>query len=123
MVIIHAQINSIVTFHFTADNLFVIPAPIIEPVIVWVVLTGIPNNAVANSVIAPPVSALNPSNGLSFVIFCSIVFTIRQPPDKVPSAIEAWHASTIKFTLIDFTLKLLFCFIRTAHIIFSIYGY
>jgi hypothetical protein len=36
------------------------PTPIIAPVIVWVVETGIPNPEAINKVIAPPVSAQNP---------------------------------------------------------------
>ena len=44
--------------------------------------------------IAPPVSAQKPPTGFSLVIFCPIVFTIRQPPNSVPSAIAAWQEST-----------------------------
>lgn len=39
-----------------------------------------------NSVMAPPVSAAKPPTGRSFVIFWPIVFTMRQPPTIVPSA-------------------------------------
>ena len=42
IVSIHAQNIFVVTPHFTADILFVAPTPMIDPVIVWVVLTGIP---------------------------------------------------------------------------------
>ncbi len=48
----------------------------------------------AKSVIAPPVSAQKPPTGLSLVIRMPIVRTMRQPPESVPSAIAAWHAST-----------------------------
>jgi hypothetical protein len=64
-----AQINSIVTPHRTALTLFVTPTPIIHPVIVCVVLTGILKCCVPNNVIAPAVSALKPSNGVSLVTF------------------------------------------------------
>ena len=47
-----------------------------------------------NNVIAPPVSAQNPPTGLSLVILIPIVFTMRQPPNKVPSAIATWQAMT-----------------------------
>lgn len=52
----------------TADKRLVAPTPMIAPVIVCVVLTGIPASAVANKVIAPAVSAQNPPTGLSFVM-------------------------------------------------------
>jgi len=45
------------------------PTPMIEPVIVCVVDTGMPNPEARNRVIAPPVSAQNPPTGLSLVIF------------------------------------------------------
>ena len=41
MVNTQAQINFIVTPHFTAETPLVNPEPMIEPVMVWVVLTGI----------------------------------------------------------------------------------
>ena len=41
--------------------------------------------------IAPPVSAQKPRIGDSRVIFEPIVWTMRQPPDSVPSAIAAWQ--------------------------------
>lgn len=42
MVNTHAQSKLVVTPHLTALNLFVAPTPIIEPVMVCVVETGIP---------------------------------------------------------------------------------
>ena len=56
----------------------------IEPVIVWVVLTGMPAIAVPIRVIAPAVSAQKPPTGRSLVIRIPIVFTMRQPPAIVP---------------------------------------
>ena len=94
MVIIHATIIFLVTPHRTALNLFVAPAPMIEPVMVWVVLTGMPKILVENNVKAPAVSALNPSKDLKWVILVPIVFTILQPPIRVPVAIAIWHAMT-----------------------------
>ena len=44
--------------------------------------------------IAPPVSAQKPCAGVRRVIFEPIVWTIRQPPNSVPSAIAAWQDST-----------------------------
>ena len=43
---------------------------------------------------APLADAQKPPCGRSFVIRIPIVFTIRQPPNSVPSPIAAWHAST-----------------------------
>lgn len=54
--------------HLTAEILFVNPTPMIEPVMVCVVDTGIPKWSVMNKVIAPAVSALTPSNEVTFVI-------------------------------------------------------
>ena len=87
IVSIHAHNRLTVTPHLTADNLFVAPTPIIDPVMVCVVLTGTLKCSVINNVIAPAVSAATPSSGVTFVIRVPIVFTIFQPPLKVPSAI------------------------------------
>lgn len=82
---IHAQSRFTVTPHLTAEILRVAPTPMIEPVMVWVVLTGILNDSVRNKVIAPAVSAATPSKGVTLVILVPIVFTIFQPPLMVPS--------------------------------------
>ena len=50
----------------TAEILFVNPTPIIAPVMVCVVETGIPKCSVKNRVMAPAVSALTPSSGVTF---------------------------------------------------------
>ena len=81
---IHAQKRFTVTPQRTAEKRFVAPTPIMEPVIVCVVLTGIFNVSVTNKVIAPAVSAATPSKGVTFVILVPIVFTIFQPPLIVP---------------------------------------
>src|SRR5258708_2009901 len=87
IVSIQAQSRLIVTPQRTADNLLVAPTPMIEPVIVWVVLTGMPNLSDRNKVRAPAVSALTPSSGVTFVILVPMVFTIFHPPLIVPRAI------------------------------------
>ena len=56
----HAHNNLAPTPHLTAETLLVIPVPIIAPVIVCVVLTGIPKASVPKSRIAPDVSAATP---------------------------------------------------------------
>ena len=61
------------------------PIPMMAPVMVWVVLTGMPN-AEVNSVVAAAASAQNPSTGLSLATFWPMVFTTRQPPSIVPMA-------------------------------------
>ena len=61
---------------------------------VWVVETGMPSQVAANSVIDPAVSAQTPCMGVRWVIREPIVRTIRQPPNRVPSAMAVWQAST-----------------------------
>ena len=75
MVRTHAQSKLTVMHHLTAETLFVKPTPIIEPVIVWVVETGIPKCSVRKSVIAPAVSALTPSSGVTLVILVPVSYT------------------------------------------------
>ena len=85
MVRIHAQSRLKVTPHRTADKRFVAPTPMIEPVMVWVVLTGIFRFSVRNKVIAPAVSAATPSKGVTLVIRVPMVLMIFQPPLIVPT--------------------------------------
>ena len=59
MVMIHAHTILRVTPHFTAVIQRVAPTPIMAPVIVWVVLTGIPPHAAPMILTALAVSALN----------------------------------------------------------------
>src|ERR1700741_456148 len=92
MVKIHAHTIRRAIPHRTADSRLVAPTPIMAPVIVWVVLTGMPANAVANSVMAPAVSAQKPPTGLSFVMREPMVCTILHPPKYVPRAIAACAA-------------------------------
>ena len=87
MVRIHAHKRFTVTPHRTADKRLVAPTPMMEPVMVWVVLTGILSASVTNNVMAPAVSAATPSKGVTFVILVPMVFTIFQPPLIVPMAI------------------------------------
>jgi hypothetical protein len=70
----------------TADARRAAPTPMMAPVMVWVVETGMPRLVARNRVIAPPVSAQNPCCGLRRVILEPMVWTIRQPPNMVPSA-------------------------------------
>src|SRR5690606_12964969 len=86
---IQAHNRLMVTPHLTADKRLVAPTPMIEPVIVCVVLTGILSISVTNSVIAPAVSAATPSNGVTLVIRLPIVLMIFQPPLIVPAAMAA----------------------------------
>src|SRR5437763_9411078 len=79
----------------TADRRLVAPTPTIAPVMVWVVLTGIPASEAENRVIAPAVSAQNPPTGLSLVIREPMVRTILQPPKYVPKAMEVCAARII----------------------------
>ena len=65
----------------------VVPTPMMEEQITWVVLTGIPAADAPRIVTAPAVSAAKPFTGRSFVILYPMVLTIRHPPASVPSAI------------------------------------
>ena len=87
MVNIHAVMMFPASPHRTAERRVVAPTPIIAPVIVCVVLTAIPLNAVIRSVRPPAVSAQKPPVGFNLVIFCPIVLTILHPPNIVPIAI------------------------------------
>ena len=91
MVRTQAQTMRPATPHFTAESRRVAPTPMIAPVMVWVVETGMPARVAPISVIAPAVSAQKPPKGCSLVIFVPIVFTIRQPPNSVPNAMAAWQ--------------------------------
>ncbi len=86
MVKIHAQIMFPATPQRTEESLLVAPTPTIAPVIVWVVLTGIPKTDAPMMAQAAPASALKPPIGRNFVIFVPIVLTMRQPPNIVPNA-------------------------------------
>src|SRR5262245_53269799 len=77
----------------TADSRVVAPTPTMAPVMVWVVLTGMPATAVPISMIEPAVSAQKPPTGFSLVMPIPIILTIRQPPARVPSPIAAWAAT------------------------------
>src|SRR6266568_4816306 len=79
----------------TAERRVVAPTPTIAPVIVCVVLTGIPASAVEKRVIAPAVSAQNPPTGFNLVMRDPMVCTMRQPPKYVPSAMAVWAAKMI----------------------------
>ena len=63
MVSIHAQTIVPATPHRTAVSRFVAPTPTMAPVIVWVVLTGIPATDAPIMEMAAAVSAQNPPMG------------------------------------------------------------
>jgi hypothetical protein len=69
MVSIQAHTIWPATPHRTAANRLMAPTPKMEPVMVWVVLTGTPRKEEKKSVEAAAVSAQKPSTGRSFVIF------------------------------------------------------
>src|SRR5690348_93501 len=84
MVSTHAHSRLMVTPQRTALSRLVAPTPMMEPVMVWVVLTGMPRASVMNRVMAPAVSALTPSKAVTLVIRLPMVLTMRQPPSMVP---------------------------------------
>ena len=66
-----------------------LPTPAMEPAITWVVETGWCRKVAKRIEAAAEVSAQKPPRGLSFVRREPIIWTIRQPPLSVPSAIAA----------------------------------
>ena len=70
------------------------PTPIMQPVMVCVVDTGMPSQVAANSVIEPPVSAQKPCMGVRRVIFDAHRFYDAPAADSVPSAIASWQVIT-----------------------------
>src|SRR5206468_12074773 len=94
MVRIHAHTTRPATPHLTAEMRWVVPTPTMAPVIVCVVDTGMPAWAVKNRVAAAALSAHMPCTGWSRVIREPIVWTIRQPPNAVPTAMAACADST-----------------------------
>ena len=77
----------------TAETRFTAPTPMMAPVIVCVVLTGIFRISVMKSVSAPAVSADTPSSAETLVILLPMVLTMRQPPIMVPMPIAAKQVS------------------------------
>ena len=84
IVMIHAHTMRPARPHRTPRVRIVAPTPTIDPVIVCVVLTGIPNRVARRMLNAPPVSAQNPPTGRNRVMREPIVFTMRHPPNNVP---------------------------------------
>ena len=68
MVRTHAQMMVRATPHFTVLAPIVVPTPMMEEQMMWVVLTGIPATEAPIIVAAPAVSAANPWTGRSLVI-------------------------------------------------------
>ena len=73
----------------------VVPTPRIAPVIACVVEIGMPQCVAAMIVVAAAVSAQKPPTGCRRVMPEPIVFTIRHPPNIVPSAIATWQVRMI----------------------------
>ena len=64
----HAMTMLLATFHFTVLAPMVVPTPMMDEQMTWVVLTGIPMTDAPIMVAVPAVSAANPCTGRSFVI-------------------------------------------------------
>jgi hypothetical protein len=65
IVTIQAKTMLLATLQRTDDTRRAAPTPMMQPVMVCVVETGMPRCVAVNSVMAPPVSAQNPWNGVS----------------------------------------------------------
>src|SRR4029450_11387575 len=97
MVRIQAQTMRPATPQRTADRRRVAPTPTIAPVMVWVVEAGMAREAARYRAQAAAVSAEKPPTGLRAVTRWPRVLTIRQPPDRVPSAVAEEAAITTRF--------------------------
>src|SRR6266700_3304348 len=75
----------------TAERRREAPTPTIAPVMVCVVLTGMPKCAVPTRVRAPAASAEKPPKGLSLVMRWPMVLIMRQPPAMVPPPMARWQ--------------------------------
>src|SRR5207247_8986948 len=85
MVRIQAQIMLPARPQRTADTECVDPTPTMEPVVVWVVDTGMPSEGARNSVIEPESAAQTPPTGRLLVTRWPVVLTMRQPPKIRPN--------------------------------------
>src|SRR5258708_12115522 len=88
---IHAQMMLPATPQRTAESFCVEPTPMIEPVMVWVVDTGMPRLVARNRVIAPLAEAQKPPTGFSLVIRMPIVLPIPHPPTPLPTPHPPCH--------------------------------
>lgn len=78
----------------TADTRLDKPTPMMAPVMVWVVDTGIPSAVAINNAMAPEVWAQKPPDGRMRVMPMPMVRTMRQPPNSVPKAMATWQDIT-----------------------------
>ena len=85
MVSTHERTMRLAVTHFTDFMLSVRPTPITPPVMVWVVLTGMPKKEVAIKVVAPANSAEKPLIGLIFDKPPPMVLMTFLPPIKMPN--------------------------------------
>ena len=63
------------------------PTPMMEPTMLWEVLTGMPKREQVMIVVAPIVSAQNPFSGVILTIPVPVVLMTFFPPTNVPKAI------------------------------------
>src|SRR5205085_10886910 len=94
MVKTHAQTIRDAKPQRTAETRLDSPTPIIAPVMVCVVETGMPSPVAINSAIAPEVCAQKPPDGRMRVMPMPMVRTMRQPPNSVPRPMAIWHEIT-----------------------------
>src|SRR5271170_7919536 len=92
MVSTQAQRILVVTPQRTALTRWLAPAPMMQPVMTWVVETGIPIADEVRMVMAALVSAAKPWMGLRSMILVPIVLMMRRPPAAVPRAMAVAQA-------------------------------
>src|SRR4030042_3345280 len=79
----------------TAEKRRVAPTPMIDVLIQWVVLKGMPKREANKMAIPPELVAAKPCTDSSLVILKPTVRIMRQPPKAVPIPITAPHSSII----------------------------
>ena len=93
---IHAVMMLRATPQRTAEKRRTEPTPMMAPVIVWVVETGIPAHDAPKSVHGPGELGARAADRLERRDPHPIVRTIRHPPARVPRPIAAWQRRMIQ---------------------------
>ena len=85
---------SLATPQRTAETRRAAPTPTMAPVMVWVVETGMPSQVAREQGHRAAGLGAETLHRISWVIREPMVWTMRQPPNSVPSASIAWQAIT-----------------------------
>ena len=94
MVTTQAVTMFLVTLQRAAGTRRAAPTPIMAPVMVWVVDTGMPGQVAPKRMMEPAVSAQLHCTGVRWVMRDPMVRTMCQPPNRVPRPMAAWQVIT-----------------------------